>query len=114
MLMENDIRNLIINTLNIMEVKPSQTLTTPCFVLKYGYLEHGNVFGDGKCELSDRYVQIDLYYLKEKENDFKAAKSKVKNALIEKYVYPEIEAYFDTNNKFYRATFQFVVQESEV
>lgn len=112
--MENDIRNVIVNTLKIIEVKSSQRLSTPCFMLNYGYLENGNVFGNGKCELSDHHVQIDLYYSKEKEDDFKVARNKVKNALIEKYVYPDMETYFDTSNNFYRATFQFVVQESEV
>lgn len=109
--MENEIRNLISSTLNITECKPSKTLSIPCFIFDYGYLEKGNVFGNGKCELSDHYVQIDLYYLK--ETDFNNAKSLLKNALIEKYVYPTIDSYFDTTNKFYRATFQFVVQERE-
>lgn len=112
MQMEDEIRNLISSTLNITECKPSQTLSIPCFIFDYNYLENGNVYGNGKCEYSDHYVQIDLYYLK--ENDFKNARKLLKDALKDKYVYPTIDSYFDTTNKFYRATFQFVVQEREV
>lgn len=109
--MENEIRNLILNTLNITECKPSKTLSIPCFIFDYSYLDSGNVFGNGKCKYSDHSVQIDLYYLK--ETDFKSARNLLKNALKDKFVYPNIESYFDTTNKFYRATFQFVVQERE-
>ena len=91
--MENEIRNLILNTLNVTECKPSKTLSI------------------GKCEYSNHSVQIDLYYLK--ETDFKNARNILKNVLKDKFVYPTIDSYFDTTNKFYRATFQFVVQERE-
>lgn len=109
--MENEIKELIINTLNIVQVEPSQRLSLPCFILDYSYLERGNVFGDGKCKLSDHYVQIDIYYMQ--KDAFNQAITQLKNALINKYVYPNIDSYFDTTNKFYRATFQFVVQERE-
>ena len=110
--MENEMRDLIISTLEgLVECKPNKALTIPCFMLDYGYIETGSVYGDGKCEISDQYVQIDLYYLS--ETAFKIAKKSLKNALINKKIFQDIDSYYDTTNKFYRATFKCVAQESE-
>ena len=110
-MMENEIRNLIRNTLNITECNPSKTLSIPCFILDYSYFEKGNVFGNGICKYSDHFVQIDIYYFK--KSDFKSAINLLKKSIKDNFIYPNIDSYYDTTNKFYRATLQFVVQERE-
>lgn len=109
--MENNIAELIESTLHISRNEPSKKFTIPCYMLDYGYLKSGKVFGNGKCKISEAYVQIDLYYEKKTDRD-EAAKTLV-STISQSYVYPTMENIFDPTTKLYRSTIKFTVEESE-
>lgn len=110
---ETQIKAIIDNTLGITEYKLGRNLATlPSYHLDYDYLHVPSEFENGKCTISEVYVQIDLYY--SNKNDFTRDKNLLIQALYENSIYPNVESYFDATNKYYRATFNFTVAEREV
>lgn len=110
--MEDKLVEIIENAIpNIRRQQPNKALQIPCYMLDYGYIERGNIYGDGTCEITDKNVQIDLYY--SNKSAFVAAKNSLKKELIKNKLFQGLEAYYDTTSKYYRATFQLVAQERE-
>lgn len=109
---EEELKGLILTAIpGLAESVPHKTLKMPSFMLDFGYMETASLFGNGKCLATDQYVQIDLFYLD--KTAFETAKSSLKQGLINQKIFSDLESYYDTTNKYYRATFKVIVAHME-
>lgn len=106
--MEEELRQLIVDTLNIPCDSVFDTFPTPCAVYDF-YIVESEQFGDGICETESQAVQIDLYYHYKNERDIAA--QKLHEALKQKkyYTYPTMSLYYDDIAERFRANYQFKI-----